>query len=202
MPRAGGARNGPKSGRAPTHQANRAPGEAPIDARHATLPRQTGRTRKTTNKHDETTTYALSRGRVAGRRDTCHRRPGRLRSQARRPRCPDRRRPRHPCRRAHRAPARRSRTRTPLLRARSRPGVGRQRARARRAFDGHAARRGVAAACKAAGLTGVNPRCRNVQTAGRYLHGTKKSPNGWFGLNPPQEESGGDMRRLPQRDNQ
>ncbi|WP_216593098.1 hypothetical protein, partial [Burkholderia mallei] len=28
------------------------------------------------------------------------------------------------------------------------------------------------------------------------------SPNRWFGLNPPKEEGGGDMRRLPQRDNQ
>ncbi|CAG9196266.1 hypothetical protein BVI2075_220010 [Burkholderia vietnamiensis] len=48
----------------------------------------------------------------------------------------------------------------------------------------------------------LSKRFQTAQPARRCLHWTKKSPNVWFGLNPPLEEGGGDIRRLPQRDNQ
>ncbi len=120
------------------------PAAAPVDAWRRTLSREAGRLRKTTNKHDETTTYALSRGRVAGRRSARRRRPHWLRGQARRTRCAHRRCPRRPCRRSHCPPARGPRTRAPFLRARPRPCVRRTRPRAGRPFRTRIARRGLA----------------------------------------------------------
>lgn len=108
---------------------------------------------KTTNKHDETTTYAPSRGRAAGRRRARRRRQGRLRGQARRTRRPYRRRSRRPCRRSHRPPARGTRTRTPLLRARSWTRIGRAGPADCRRFDRHANRRGIAGSRTAARVT-------------------------------------------------
>lgn len=123
-----------------------------------TLPRQTGRTRKTTNKHDETTTYALLRGRTAGRRSACRRRPRRLRSQARRARYAHCRSPDRPCRGSRRPSARGARTRTSLLRTRSRPCVGRAGACPRRTHPRHAARRDIAAGRATACVTDAGAR--------------------------------------------
>ncbi len=153
---------------------------------------------KTTNKHDETTTYALSRGRMAGRRRRArHRRPGRLRGQARRTRRPHRGGPRYPCRRSRRPPARGTRARAALLRTRSQPRLWRTRAGACRPFRGCATRRGVAAGRTAARV--ITPRngagARKLRAAD--CMGRKKARtagSGLIHLRRRVEETCGDCR--------